>query len=60
MKNYYKSGHLIVLKCEGAVMFIPEWVLWSIAVVVGVPLTVFVLFCAWIGYGFIKSFKLNW
>lgn len=38
-------------------MFIPEWVLWSIAVVVGVPLTVFVLFCAWIGYEFIKGFS---
>lgn len=34
---------------------IPVWVMWTIGFIVGIPALVFILFCAWVGYAFLKG-----
>lgn len=41
-------------------LFIPTWILWTLGIVIGVPLVLFLGFCCWIGFIFVKDFKLNW
>lgn len=38
---------------------IPIWILWTIGLVLGIPILVFILFCAWFGYCFLKGIIEN-
>lgn len=38
---------------------IPVWVLWTIGLIIGIPTIVFILFCAWAGYIFLKGIVEN-
>ena len=38
---------------------IPVWLLWAVGIVVGIPLIAFILFMAWIGWQFVKSYSGN-
>lgn len=38
---------------------IPVWVMWAIGFIVGIPALVFILFCAWFGYAFLKGIIEN-
>jgi hypothetical protein len=35
---------------------IPTWLLWTVGLAIGVPLVVFILMCAYIGFMFVSSF----
>lgn len=34
---------------------IPAWLLWTVSLVIGVPLALAILFCAWIGFQFMRE-----
>lgn len=38
---------------------IPVWALWTIGLIIGIPAIIFILFCAWAGYVFLKGIVEN-